>query len=193
MVAVGIFLELNRYVVAGGWIYRFLCLFCLLCEAVKMYVVIVLYTRGMSAEPPVHIQGPDFYVYIAKVSMIALMTVVPIFCPIGREDIELAKGAQTPNLEKNLGTESQEEPLLPVIDSDAELESEEKPKGEFPDRSANIVSRMFFCWMCPLLCRGYKRPLQYTDIWDLRSVCYRLVASRYKHSQNKFSTQYVDT
>ena len=66
-----------------------------------MYVVILLYIRGMAADPPVHIQGWDFYVYIAKVGTIALIALIRVV------------GAVSLDTRSHLESQ-QQEPLLAV-------------------------------------------------------------------------------
>ena len=34
--------------------------------------------------------------------------------------------------------------------------------GKFPEGDADPMSRMFFCWLCPLLCKGYKVAISQT-------------------------------
>lgn len=48
-------------------------------------------------------------------------------------------------------------------------EYEELPGGEqiCPERHVNIISKIFFSWMNPLMLLGYKRPLTEKDIWKL--------------------------
>lgn len=36
-----------------------------------------------------------------------------------------------------------------------------------PELRANIVSRIFYCWITPLMKQGYKRPIVEADIWKL--------------------------
>lgn len=42
-----------------------------------------------------------------------------------------------------------------------------KEEEFFPERRANIVSRIFFNWMTPLMKLGFKKPLVDSDIWQL--------------------------
>ncbi|KAJ1414206.1 P-loop containing nucleoside triphosphate hydrolase [Sesbania bispinosa] len=46
---------------------------------------------------------------------------------------------------------------------------DELPGGEliFPERRANIMSKIIFSWMNPMMKLGYKRPLTERDIWKL--------------------------
>ncbi|XVE94233.1 hypothetical protein REPUB_Repub01dG0264000 [Reevesia pubescens] len=48
-------------------------------------------------------------------------------------------------------------------------EYEPLPGGEqiCPERRANIISRIFFGWITPLLQQGYKRPITERDVWKL--------------------------
>ncbi|KAK6917100.1 ABC transporter-like, ATP-binding domain [Dillenia turbinata] len=50
-----------------------------------------------------------------------------------------------------------------------DTEYEELPGGEqiCPERHVNIVSKIFFSWMSPLLLQGYKRPITEKDVWKL--------------------------
>uniref|UniRef100_A0A7N0T3Q1 ABC-type xenobiotic transporter n=1 Tax=Kalanchoe fedtschenkoi TaxID=63787 RepID=A0A7N0T3Q1_KALFE len=43
------------------------------------------------------------------------------------------------------------------------------PSGEeiCPERHVNIISRIFFGWMTPLMQRGYQRPITEKDVWKL--------------------------
>ncbi|MQL75608.1 hypothetical protein Taro_007976 [Colocasia esculenta] len=54
-----------------------------------------------------------------------------------------------------------------VSADDAEFEP--LPGGEeiCPERHVNILSRIFFSWMTPLMEKGYKRPITENDIWKL--------------------------
>lgn len=47
------------------------------------------------------------------------------------------------------------------------LLSKEEGFEFFPERRANIVSRILFSWMTPLMKLGFKRPLVDSDIWQL--------------------------
>ncbi|KAK6932100.1 ABC transporter type 1, transmembrane domain [Dillenia turbinata] len=48
-------------------------------------------------------------------------------------------------------------------------EYEELPGGEqiCPERHVNVISKIFFSWMSPLLKQGYKRPITQKDVWKL--------------------------
>ncbi|KAL9321009.1 hypothetical protein ACSQ67_012848 [Phaseolus vulgaris] len=50
-----------------------------------------------------------------------------------------------------------------------EVAYDELPGGDMicPERSANILSRMIFSWLNPLMKLGYERPLNEKDIWKL--------------------------
>jgi hypothetical protein len=37
----------------------------------------------------------------------------------------------------------------------------------FPEYKSNIFSRLTFSWIAPLLKKGYKRPLEIGDMWEL--------------------------
>eukprot|EP00250_Pteridium_aquilinum_P005352 c15461_g1_i1 orf=573-5420(+) len=63
---------------------------------------------------------------------------------------------------------------FPAVDNEINLENNSdyvpllaKEEEVFPERHANIVSRIFFSWMTPLMKLGYKRPLMDSDIWQL--------------------------
>lgn len=50
-----------------------------------------------------------------------------------------------------------------------ELESEEEVRRLCcPEEKANIVSQIFFCWIFSLVYKGWKKPLQDDDLWELR-------------------------
>ncbi|XP_065046828.1 ABC transporter C family member 2-like isoform X2 [Musa acuminata AAA Group] len=52
-----------------------------------------------------------------------------------------------------------------------DMDYEPLPGGEqiCPERKANILSRIFFSWMTPLMQQGFKRPITEKDIWKLDS------------------------
>ncbi|KAG6487042.1 hypothetical protein ZIOFF_055624 [Zingiber officinale] len=53
----------------------------------------------------------------------------------------------------------------------SDMDYEPLPGGEqiCPERKVNIVSRIFFSWMTPLLQQGFKRPITEKDVWKLDS------------------------
>ncbi|XP_011012558.1 PREDICTED: ABC transporter C family member 2-like isoform X1 [Populus euphratica] len=50
-----------------------------------------------------------------------------------------------------------------------DAEYEELPGGEYicPERHANIISKIVFGWMSPLMKLGYRRPITEKDVWKL--------------------------
>ncbi|GAB2214047.1 hypothetical protein Droror1_Dr00018380 [Drosera rotundifolia] len=68
-----------------------------------------------------------------------------------------------PNLETYPGYT----PLTDALDDNAEYEELPGSEQICPERHANIISRIFFSWMDPLLKLGAKRPLTEKDIWKL--------------------------
>ncbi|KAI9385627.1 hypothetical protein POPTR_011G091200v4 [Populus trichocarpa] len=55
------------------------------------------------------------------------------------------------------------------IESVDDAEYEELPGGEYicPERHANIISKIVFGWMSPLMKLGYRRPITEKDVWKL--------------------------
>ncbi|XP_074570778.1 ABC transporter C family member 2-like isoform X2 [Curcuma longa] len=53
----------------------------------------------------------------------------------------------------------------------SDMDYEPLPGGEqiCPERKVNIVSRIFFSWMTPLLQQGFKRPITEKNVWKLDS------------------------
>ncbi|GFQ01253.1 ABC transporter c family member 11 [Phtheirospermum japonicum] len=59
---------------------------------------------------------------------------------------------------------------IPLLDSIDDTKMD-KPLGElvYPERYANIFSRIYFDWMTPLMQQGYKKPTTEKDVWKLDS------------------------
>eukprot|EP00250_Pteridium_aquilinum_P010315 c19292_g1_i1 orf=266-5158(-) len=59
----------------------------------------------------------------------------------------------------------------PLNNDGIEMSMDYEPLSEkeqiCPELRANIFSRLFFCWVTPLMKQGYKRPIVETDIWQL--------------------------
>lgn len=36
-----------------------------------------------------------------------------------------------------------------------------------PEQSASFLSRLFFTWFDPLAWKGYRRPLEHKDLWEM--------------------------
>lgn len=60
-------------------------------------------------------------------------------------------------------------PNAPVCTAALEPSKDETPRHDCPEAEANIFSRIFFTWVLPLVYRGWKQPINDSDLWELRS------------------------
>lgn len=42
-----------------------------------------------------------------------------------------------------------------------------KTENPYPEDGASFLSRLFFTWFDPMAWKGYRRPLEKTDLWDI--------------------------
>lgn len=95
-----------------------------------------------------------------------VQALAPIFCPIKKDDLLPEKSTDgQPTAGDDGELRDVVAPLLPTVE--AEIRPEPASVGEFPEKRTNLCSRLFFCWLFPLLWRGYKHPLVSKDIWTL--------------------------
>ncbi|KAL9224406.1 hypothetical protein vseg_000440 [Gypsophila vaccaria] len=132
--------ETKVYICEFRWFVRFAMMYALVGDAVMLNLVISVkeyYERSV------------LYLYLSEVVVQGLFGVLLLF--------------YIPSLDPYPGytTLSNE----PIDDS----EYVELPGGEqiCPERHVNIISKIFFSWMNPLMELGYKRPLTEKDVWKL--------------------------
>lgn len=53
--------------------------------------------------------------------------------------------------------------------ADREPHQTKYPKSDkpYPEQGASFPSRLFYTWFDPLTWKGYKKPLEQTDLWDM--------------------------
>ncbi|CAL9060621.1 unnamed protein product [Musa banksii] len=152
----------------------------LLIEAVAwccMFVMIVLETKIYIHEFRWYIRFIVVYVLVGEISMYKLVLSVrryydkSIFYLYTSEIVSqflfgILLLVYVPSLDRYPGyTPIRTEALIDDMDY------EPLPGGEqiCPERKANILSRIFFSWITPLMQQGFKRPITEKDIWKLDS------------------------
>ncbi|KAH9613030.1 hypothetical protein KSS87_002578 [Heliosperma pusillum] len=132
--------ENKVYICEFRWFVRFALIYALVGDAVMLNLVISVkeyYERSV------------LYLYLSEVVIQGLFGVLLLFYI---PSLDPYPGYTT------LGAE-------PIDDS----EYVELPGGEqiCPERRANIIAKIFFSWMNPIMELGYKRPLTEKDVWKL--------------------------
>ncbi|KAM0052069.1 putative ABC-type xenobiotic transporter [Helianthus debilis subsp. tardiflorus] len=133
-------LETKVYVREFRWYVRFGVLYVLVGDFVKLSVILSvkdLYPRYV------------LYVYISSLFCQALFGVFLL--------------GYIPNLDGYMGH-------IPLqTDPDDDIKYEVLRGGEHicPERRANILSRIYFGWMTPLMQEGYRKPITEKDVWML--------------------------
>ncbi|KAL9271615.1 ABC transporter C family member 1-like protein, partial [Drosera capensis] len=135
-----IFLETQVYIRDFRWYVRFGMIYTLVGNAVMAKLV-------FSAKE--YYSSSVLYLYMSEVLTQVLFGI--LLC------------VHVPNLEPYPGYT----PLTDELDDNAEYEELPGSEQICPERHANIISRIFFSWMDPLLKLGAKRPLTEKDIWKL--------------------------
>ncbi|XP_019190633.1 PREDICTED: ABC transporter C family member 2-like isoform X2 [Ipomoea nil] len=133
-------LETNVYIREFRWFVRFGVIYALVGDAVMCNLI--LSVREFY-------NGSILYLYISEVAVQALFGVLLLF--------------YVPELDPFPG-------YSPVRTESIDNTAYEKlPEAEeiCPERHANILSRVIFSWMNPLMQQGYKRPLTEKDVWKL--------------------------
>nr|GEX49465.1 ABC transporter C family member 12-like [Tanacetum cinerariifolium] len=133
-------LETKVYVREFRWYVRFGVLYVLVADIVKLSVILSvkdLYTRYV------------LYVYISSLFCQALFGIFLL--------------AYIPNLETYLG----HIPLQTESVDDIKYEVLRGGEHICPERHANIISRIYFGWMTPLMEQGYRKPITEKDVWIL--------------------------
>jgi ABC-type multidrug transport system fused ATPase/permease subunit len=156
-------IETSVFTPAGNWMSTFLGLLDLLCELVKLYVVLTLYLSVPDSVAQQYV-GIDMWVFVAQLSLTLLLALLPM---CGRPHMSAEfEAALATKVEKSWEVQMQD-PLLPGDASEVALVKPENA-GPFPEYKTNIVSRICFCWVCPILRKGKKSALQFSDIWVLQ-------------------------
>nr|GLL30133.1 ABC transporter C family member 2-like isoform X2 [Ipomoea trifida] len=133
-------LETNVYIREFRWFVRFGVIYALVGDAVMCNLI--LSVREFY-------NGSILYLYISEVAVQALFGVLLLF--------------YVPELDPFPG-------YSPVQTESVDNTAYEKlPEAEeiCPERHVNILSRVIFSWMNPLMQQGYKRPLTEKDVWKL--------------------------
>ncbi|MFS7895171.1 putative ABC-type xenobiotic transporter [Helianthus anomalus] len=133
-------LETKVYVREFRWYVRFGVLYVLVGDIVKLSVILSvkdLYPRYV------------LYVYISSLFCQALFGVFLL--------------GYIPNLDGYMGH------IQLQTDPDDDIKYEVLRGGEHicPERRANILSRIYFGWMTPLMQEGYRKPITEKDVWML--------------------------
>ncbi|KAK3022445.1 hypothetical protein RJ639_047582 [Escallonia herrerae] len=138
LVMIGV--ETKVYIRDVRWYVRFGVIYALIGDAVMLNLVLSVsefYNRSV------------LYLYISEVFIQVLFGVLLLF--------------YVPGLEPYSG-------YTPVrTEFEDNTEYEELPDGEHvcPERHVNILARITFAWINPLMRLGYKRPLTEKDVWKL--------------------------
>lgn len=133
-------IEIKVYVREFRWFVRFGVIYALVGDAVVLNLVLSVKE---------HYDRSVLYLYISEVFVQGLFGVLLL--------------VYLPNLDPYPGYT----PIRPEQIED--IEYEELPGGEqiCPERHVNILSKILFSWMNPLMKLGYRRPLTEKDIWKL--------------------------
>nr|XP_043635649.1 ABC transporter C family member 12-like [Erigeron canadensis] len=132
--------ETKKYIRDFRWYVRFGVLYVLVGDMVKFRIILSvtdLYPRYI------------LYVYISSLFCQALFGVFLL--------------AYVPNLEAYLG-------YIPLqTEPHDDIKYEVLRGGEYicPERHANILSRIYFGWITPLMEQGYRKPITEKDVWML--------------------------
>ena len=108
--------------------------------------------------------GFNIWVYVAQLGLTLLFALLPM-CGSTRLSAEYRISPEGTVVDKD-STVQMRDPLMPEDDEAAEPD-EVHDAGPFPEYRTNIVSRVCFCWVCPILKKGRKNALQFKDIWRL--------------------------
>ena len=140
----------------GLWIYRFLWLFELASQTIKLYFVVSLSQES----------GADstyfFYLYLAQYALTAVLAT------LGMSDwpSRASYSEIQPHSAALPSSEELQSPLLDSLDI-ADDDKEKSGSNTYPEYTSNVLSRLLFSWVTSLVRLGYKRPLEASDIWDL--------------------------
>ncbi|KAL6843839.1 hypothetical protein ACP4OV_026410 [Aristida adscensionis] len=135
-------LETRIYIYEFRWYIRFVVIYVLVGEAAMFNLVLSVRQYYSSSS--------IFYLYCSEIICEFLFGILMI---IYLPNVDSYPG-YTPIRNEAVVDNTDYEPL---------------PAGEqiCPERHANILSRIFFSWMTPLMQQGYKRPITDKDIWKL--------------------------
>jgi len=154
-------IETSIFTPFGNWMMTFLALMDLLCQFVKLYVVLTLYLSVPDAVAQRYV-GNDLWVFVGQIAVTVFLALLPM-CGRPRLSREFEISLQQERTQRG-NLVQMEEPLL----GESEEEAVEPPDaGPFPEYKTNIFSRVCFCWVCPILSKGKKHALQFSDIWRL--------------------------
>lgn len=81
--------------------------------------------------------------------------------------------------------------LTPFLTKKVPLVPDESERKTLPLYSSNILSRIFFVWLIPLFNRGYKRTLDFNDLWKLDDrLSIHTTYPKFQHHLNEIITKY---
>ncbi len=81
--------------------------------------------------------------------------------------------------------------LTPLLSKKVPHTREESERQTLPLYTKNILSRIFFTWLIPLFARGYKRTLDYNDLWKLDNrLSLQTTYPRFQNNLNKITKSY---
>ena len=155
-------IETSIFTPVGNWMMTFVALMDLLCQLVKLYVVLTLYVSVSDTVADKYV-GNDIWIFVAQLGITLFLALLPM-CgrPRLSEEFEVAMKSDRAALVQ------MEDPLLSEGDGPTDEDEEPEDAGPFPEYKTNIVSRLCFFWVCPLLAKGRRHALQFGDIWRLQ-------------------------
>ncbi len=81
--------------------------------------------------------------------------------------------------------------LTPLLSKKVPPTREESERQTLPLYTKNILSRIFFTWLIPLFARGYKRTLDYNDLWKLDNrLSLQTTYPRFQNNLNNITKSY---
>lgn len=112
--------------------------------------------------------GFNIWVYVAQLGLTLLFALLPM-CGNTHLSAEYRISPEGTVVDKNSAVQMMRDPLMPgEEDEEGDRHPDEvQDAGPFPEYRTNIVSRVCFCWVCPILKKGRKSALQFKDIWRL--------------------------
>ncbi|GBG83673.1 hypothetical protein CBR_g37475 [Chara braunii] len=167
------------YVPKGHWYLRFALLFMLAGQLSKLRFVLLLLERY---------DGYFFYLFVSFIAAQAIQGGLAIFY---YPDLVPQPGYD------DVAADSSSVSITGAGDDYVLLSSGEGGGGGggggeniCPERRSNIVSRLLFMWMTPLMSSGYKRPIKNDDVWQLdewdrSEVNARMFEQRWREEREK--------